>query len=176
MSGCDVADQENLGHFSLSFHILHRLWVPVPLHTPHSACMHLPSQDAAARGKNNNLSYCSPVAPHIPWLASRASAAEQAGTAAITMQEDHCCGASGSLLDQPRQFLPAVPVSALRCIGQVSMESIQAHAMFRTTKQNEKWCCLLLPSGKLPLANGFIIFIISCLICFTILAGTIAKT
>lgn len=159
----------------LQTHIIPRLWVPVPLQTP--LWVHLPSQDAAAWVTNNNLR-CSLLQAqllhtHLSWQAEPVLA-EKAGTAAVTVEEAvlllvPCWISQG-------KFLPAVPVCALRCIGQVSVESLQAHAMFRITKQNEKWCCLLLPSGKLPLANGFIIFIISCLICFTILTGTIAKT
>lgn len=141
--------------------------------------MSLPSQDAAAWGKNNNLRclllQAQLLHTHPGWQGDPVLA-EQAGTAAVTVEEAYCYGALVPCWISQGRFLPAVPVWALRCIGQVSVESLQAHAMFRITKQNEKWCCLLLPSGKLPLANGFIIFIISCLICFTILTGTIAKT
>jgi len=101
--------------------------------------------------------------------------AEQGGKATSAVEGGYCYGTSGSLLYQSGQIVSDAP-DCPQVIRQVSADLFQAHTMFRNTTQNEKWYCLLLPSGKMPLANGFIIFIISCLICFTFLTGTIAKT
>lgn len=68
--------------------------------------MYLPVQDAAAPRENNNprclLVQAQLLHTALGWQAGPVLA-EQAGTAAITVQ-DYCCGASGSLLDQPRQI------------------------------------------------------------------------
>lgn len=88
--------------------------------------MYLLIQDAVAPRENNNLRCLLLQAQHphtyLGWQEDLVLA-EQAGTGAIIV-EDYCCGASGSLLDQPRQIL-----ASCTCLcSQVYWTTLHSHS------------------------------------------------